>query len=135
MAELQTKRTKASVAQFIAKVPDAGQRADAKRIAAMMKRVTGKKAEMWGPAIVGFGSYVYRKDGGEMPVAAFSPRKGKTVLYIYGLEKQRQLLKEIGSPECGKVCVYVKRLADLNERALEKLVRISVKTVRALEPR
>jgi hypothetical protein len=135
MAELQTKRTKASVAQFIAKVPDAGQRADAKRVAAMMKKVTGKKAEMWGPAIVGFGRYTYRKDGAEMPVAAFSPRKGKLVLYVYELDKHKKLLEEIGSPECGKVCVYIKRLSDVNERALEKLVRISASQARKSKPR
>ena len=135
MAELQTRPTKASVAKFIAKVPDAGQRADAKRVAAMMKKVTGKKAEMWGPAIIGFGRYQYRKDGGEMPVAAFSPRKGKLVLYVYGLHENKKLLEEIGSPPCGKVCVYIKRLSDVNERALEKLVRISANHVRALKPR
>ena len=135
MAELQTRPTGKSVSQFLAKVPDAGMRADAKRVAAMMKKVTGRNAEMWGPAIVGFGRYQYRKDGAEMPLAAFSPRKGKLVLYVYGLDKQKKLLEKIGSPECGKVCVYIKRLSDLNERALEKLVRISAKNARASKPK
>src|ERR1700752_2810329 len=72
MPKLQTQPTGKSVAQFLGKIPDAGMRADAKRVKAIMKKVTGAKAEMWGPAIVGFGRVQYYKDGTEMPELSFS---------------------------------------------------------------
>src|ERR1041384_5333679 len=87
MAENQTKATKQSVTEFIAKIPDATRRADANTLAAMMQKVTKQKPVMWGPAIVGFGSYHYVYDTGregDMPLVSFSPRKAGLVLYVNG---------------------------------------------------
>ena len=135
MAEIKTKPRKASVARFLARIPDAGLRGDAKRLAAMMKKVTGKRGELWGTSIVGFGRFQYRKDGTEWMQVGFAPRKGQLSVYIWNLQREKKLLAELGSPPCGMGCVYIKRLADVNAGALEKLVRASARNARATEPR
>ena len=134
MAELKTQPTRASVTEFVAGIEDQQQRADAKKVAAMMRRATGKRAKMWGPSIVGYGSYHYKyasgRDGDFM-ITGFSPRKQALTVYIMpgfsGLEK---LLEKLGKYKTGKSCLYIKRLSDVDEKVLEKLIVDSVRVMR-----
>lgn len=125
-AELKTKPTVISVAAFIDAVADEKQRADANKIAATMERLSGHKPKMWGPSIIGFGSYHYKYDSGregDMCRIGFSPRKGNTVLYLVdGFEGQLALLEKLGKHKTGKSCLYIKRLSDVDEAVLEQLV-------------
>jgi hypothetical protein len=128
MAQNKTKATKASVADFVAAIPDDAKRADAKALIKMMQAATGEKAKLWGPSIVGFGShhYVYESGReGDMPVVAFSPRKPAIVLYI-GATQEPALLAELGKHTTGKGCLYIKRLADVDTAVLERLIAKSV---------
>lgn len=136
MAELKTKVTKASVAKYIGDIADPQRRADCKRVAAMMQKATGAKAEMWGPSIVGFGRWRFRgrKDAAEWPRLAFSPRKANLTLYVLnGFKGQDALLAKMGSPACGISCVYVKRLDDLHVPTLAKVMAESLKKLKQME--
>ena len=125
-AENKTKPTKISVTGFIDALPDESKRTDAKALVKLMQKATGQKPEMWGPSIIGFGSYHYRYDSGregDMPLVGFSPRKAATVLY--GLHQEGEstdLLEKLGKHTSGKGCLYVKKLADVDLRVLETLV-------------
>jgi Domain of unknown function (DU1801) len=125
-AELKTKPTIISVSTFIDAVADEKQRADAHKIAATMERLSGHKPKMWGPSIIGFGSYHYKYDSGregDMCRIGFSPRKGNTVLYLVdGFEGHAALLEKLGKHKTGKSCLYIKRLSDVDESVLEQLV-------------
>lgn len=130
MAELQTKLTGKSVAAFVNTIPPE-RRADSKRILTMMKRVTGKKAEMWGPAIVGFGRYHYRSASGregDWMLTAFSPRKQSlTVYFMSGFKALEPLLKKLGKfKRSGGGCLYIKKLDDIDPKVLEKMIKTSV---------
>ena len=125
MAEIKTKATKVSVDAFIAAVPDPVRRVDAQILVALMERVSGEPPQMWGPTIIGFGSYRYQYEsghGGEMCRLGFSPRKAEQVLYVLGGE-QDALLAQLGRHRRGKGCLYVKKLADVDMGVLETLVR------------
>jgi Domain of unknown function (DU1801) len=125
-SELKTRPTVIDVTAFIDAVADEKQRADAHQIAAMMKRVSGQSPKMWGPSIIGFGSYHYKYDSGREGVMCrigFSPRKGNTVLYLIGgFEGQAALLTKLGKHKIGESCLYIKRLSDLDETTLEQLI-------------
>jgi len=123
MAENKTKATKLSVASFIAGVKDKAQQADAKSLVKMLESLTGEKATMWGPSIIGFGSYHYKYDTGregDMPLVGFSPRKGNTAIYLQcgftGAEALRAKLDQ--EP---KGCMYIKKLADVDQKVLQQL--------------
>lgn len=126
MAELKTKATEAGVADFIAAVPDDTRRKDADAICAMMARLTGEEPKMWGPSIIGFGSYRYTYDSGhsgEMCRIGFSPRKAELVLYVLtGKPEQEALLARLGKHRTGKSCLYIKKLADVELAVVEQLV-------------
>jgi len=126
MPENKTKPTSASVAEFIAAVPDETRRADAKVLLKMMRQATGEKPKMWGPTIVGFGSVHYRYASGregEMPRIAFSPRKPSSVLYgLIGFKGADSLLEKLGPHSTGKGCLYIKRLANVDLAILERLI-------------
>ena len=126
MAENKTLATKASVTAFVDKIADPAKRADAKALVKLMQKATGEKPAMWGPSIVGFGSYHYVYESGregDMPLVGFSPRKAATVLYVRaGTPGMEALLAKLGKHTAGKGCVYVKKLADVDEAVLEKLV-------------
>ena len=125
MAETKTKPTQASVDEFIAAVPDETRRADAKAVAAMLRRVTGLEPQMWGPSIIGFGSYHYQYDSGHEGVMCrigFSPRKGQTVLYVLtGRDGEAALLAKLGKHKTGKSCLYVNKLGDVDMEVLEEM--------------
>jgi hypothetical protein len=135
MAEPKTKPTKESVSQFLANISEPGTRSDAKRIAAIMRRVTGKPGEMWGTGYVGFGRFQYKKDGTEWAQVGFAPRKESITLYLAsGLDGLEKYLEKLDNPDCGKSCIYIPALAELSEPALEKLLRASVRKTRAMKP-
>ena len=135
MAELKTKQTAASVSAFIAAQKDPALRKDCKALVKLMSAVTKAKPKLWGSSIVGFGSYHYRYASGregEWMLLGFSPRKQALTLYVMGgFEDEQALLQNLGTFKTGKACLYVKRLADLEPKALEKLLRRSVKAVKA----
>ncbi len=138
MAELKTKRTKASVTAFINGIDDEGRRKDARELVRMMKRATGEKPTMFGTSIVGFGSYHYRYASGregDWCVTGFSPRKTSLTLYIMpGFAKYTALLKKLGKHKTAKSCLYIKKLEDVDAAVLEKLVSRSVADIRKMYP-
>ncbi|HEY7070377.1 MAG TPA: DUF1801 domain-containing protein [Acidimicrobiales bacterium] len=123
------------MAAFVAGLADERRRADSERLIALMTDVTGEAATMWGPSIIGFGSYHYRYASGregDAPLASFSPRKSNLTLYVSAGEDTRAgLLARLGPHTTGKSCVYVKRLSDLDEQALIELIRAGVAFARA----
>lgn len=134
MAELKTRPTRVSVTEFLAGIDDRQQRADAKKVAAMMRRATGKRAKMWGASIVGYGSYHYKyasgRDGDFM-ITGFSPRKQALTVYIMpGFSSFKKLMEKLGKYKTGKSCLYIKRLSDIDENVLEKLITESVRHMR-----
>jgi len=138
MAEAKTKKTTASVADFLNAIEDEGRRADAKAIVKLMKEVTGEKPAMWGPAIVGFGAYAYTYESGrkgDWPIICFSPRKANLTLYIMsGFAEYAPLMKKLGKHKSGKACLYINRLSDVDPVVLRELVERSVAYVRAKYP-
>lgn len=125
MAEIKTKATEVSVDEFIAALPVPQRREDAKKVRAMFERLTGEPATMWGPTIIGFGSYRYQYESGHsgtMCRMGFSPRKAELVLYVLtGFAGQPDLLARLGKHKTGKVCLYIKKLADVDETVLEEI--------------
>ena len=135
MAELKTKATKDSVADFLNAVEDDERRKDCKTVAKIMQKATGAKPKMWGPSIIGFGDHSYKNArGGSVDwfLAGFSPRKKDLTLYIMsGFAGYHDLMASLGKHSTGKSCLYIKRLADVDLDVLEKLVRDSVKHMKA----
>ena len=123
MAELKTRPTGVSVDAFLDGVADPGRRADAHKVRALMERLSGEPATMWGPTIVGFGRYRYKYDSGhegEMARIGFSPRAKELVFYLF--PRRQALMDRLGKYRTGKSCLYIKRLADVDEAVLEELV-------------
>jgi hypothetical protein len=135
MAENKTKATKLSVSAFIDAIADESRRKDAKALVKVMESAAGEKPTMWGPSIIGFGSYHYKYVSGregDMPVVAFSPRKAATVLYgMNAAVDSKALLAKLGKHTAGKGCVYIKKLADVDQQVLKTLVTKSVAATRA----
>ncbi len=131
MAELKTKPTKDSVQGFLKEIPNEQRRKDCQVVLKLMEEVTGAKAEMWGPSIVGFGRYRYKYESGregEWMVTGFSPRKGDLTLYImHGFDEVPDLMKRLGKHKTGKSCLYIKKLDDVDLKVLKQLVKNSVK--------
>ena len=125
-AENKTKVTEQSVTAFINTIEDQGQRTDAKALVKLMQSATGEKPKMWGPSIVGFGSYHYKYESGregDSPVVGFSPRKAATVLYgLTGHSEAQAMLANLGKHTAGKGCLYVKKLADVDQKVLKTMV-------------
>jgi hypothetical protein len=135
MAENKTKQTQSSVAEFIRTIADETKRADATVLVKMMQSATSEKPKMWGPSIIGFGSYHYTYDSGregDMPIVGFSPRKAATVLYLgLGAGGSKALLAKLGKHTAGKGCLYIKKLADVDPKVLESLIQKRVAKMRA----
>ena len=123
--ELKTRETEVSVDDFLEAVPNAQRREDARKVRAMLERVSGEPARMWGPSIVGFGQYHYRYDSGhegDMARIGFSPRASELVLYLVpGFTPYEGLMQRLGKHKTGKCCLYIKRLSDVDEAVLEEL--------------
>jgi hypothetical protein len=124
-----------SVAAFLEACTEEGRRMDAKTLAKLMQRVTGKKPAMWGSSIVGFDTYHYSYESGregDMPVVGFSPRKAASVLYgAIGFDGAEALLAKLGKHTTGKGCLYIKKLADVDMKVLETLLEKAVTAARA----
>ncbi|CAN5720294.1 hypothetical protein BH23GEM10_BH23GEM10_08250 [soil metagenome] len=135
MAELKTKPTEQSVAEFLDAIPDESRRAECRALADLMRRVTGAEAKLWGPAMVGFGSYHYVYESGregDWFLTGFAPRKNNLTLYIMaGFDRYEELMGRLGKHTTGKSCLYVKRLADVDAAVLDELVTASVAHLRA----
>ena len=133
MAENKTKPTDASVKDYIASRASDQQRVDCQELMALLKRVTQKSPRMWGPSIVGYGSYRYTYESGrtgEAPLAGFAIRGRELVVYLDAEgSQQKALLSKVGKHRVGKSCLYFKQLADLDKAVLEQLVAGSVAEV------
>lgn len=138
MADNKTKPTESSVAAFIDALTDQTRRSDARALVKLMQSATGEKATMWGPSIIGFGSYHYTYDSGregDMPLAGFSPRKAATVLYVNTKFQDFEGLRaKLGKHTTSKACIYIKKLADLDQKVLESLIVKSVAAMRERYP-
>ena len=135
MAELKTSPTDKSVETFLESVPDERKRRDCFTVLELMRKVTKSEPRMWGPSIVGFGSYHYRYASGregDWMLTGFSPRKQNLTLYIMtGFDEAEELMARLGKHTTGKSCLYLKRLDDVHLPTLEKLIRGSVRRLKA----
>lgn len=138
MAVNKTKATAVNVTEFIQNIDNEVKRNDSFQLVEIYKSITGFEAKMWGPTIIGFGSYHYKYASGhqgDMPIAAFSPRKDAIVFYISDeIENREQLLEKLGKHKTGKVCVYVKKLADIDLTVLKKLVMATIEDISSKYP-
>ena len=128
MAEVKTKPTEVSVDAFLDGVKHPVRRADGEAIREMMERITGEPAVMWGPSIVGFGAYHYRYASGhegDMCRVGFSPRSANLVLYVGGFPEYEEMLARLGKHKTSKACLYINKLADVDQAVLEEIVRRS----------
>jgi hypothetical protein len=134
MAENKTKPTGASVEEYIASRANEQQRKDCQQLMVLLKKLTRQSPKMWGPSIVGYGSYRYTYESGrtgESPLTGFAIRGRELVVYMVADDdKQKALLTKLGKHKMGKSCLYFKQLADLDKSVLEQLVASSVAGVR-----
>ena len=130
MAELKTKATDASIEEYIASRASGEQAADCKTLMAILKKVTKHQPKMWGPSIVGYGSYRYAYESGrtgEMCLVGFAIRGRDLVVYLAADGPEQQaLLSKLGKYKMGKACLYFKRLAEVDKKVLEQLVAGSI---------
>ena len=135
MAELKTKKTRASVAAFLNSVEDEQRRRDCKAVAAMMQAATKSKPKMWGPSIVGFGDFEYVNSTKKPQTwfqCGFSPRKAALTLYLMGgYPKDAASLKKIGKVKPGGSCLYIKSLDEVNMAALKDVITASLERVKS----
>lgn len=136
--ELKTKESKQSPTASLNALKDMQKRADAKKLLALFKKATGKPATMWGPSIIGFGSYTYTRsngDVGEFLATGFSPRAQNLSIYILpGYGDHGDLLKKLGPHKLGKSCLYIKKLEDIDLNVLEQLVKAGLADLKKRYP-
>jgi Domain of unknown function (DU1801) len=130
MAELKTKLNDSSVEGFLNTVKDEQKRSDSFELLKIMQEISGEPPKMWGTAIIGFGSYHYVYASGregDWMLAGFSPRKSSISLYLMaGFDRLGDELAQLGKHKVGKGCLYVKRLSDIDEKVLKKMVKKSI---------
>lgn len=138
MAENKTKPTAVKVEDFISSVTSEQKRADAKKLITLFERLTGEKAVMWGPSIIGFGQYHYKYASGregDFMITGFSPRKTALTLYIMaGFSKYEEHLKKLGKFKTGKSCLYIKKLEDIDMDVLSEMILDSVQFIKERYP-
>ncbi|PIC76194.1 hypothetical protein CSV74_11820 [Sporosarcina sp. P19] len=138
MNEPKMKENENSVTDFIESVENEKKKADAYQLLAIFEEVTGYKAKMWGPSIIGFGSYHYKYESGregDAPLVGFSPRKAKISLYLdYESEEREELLENFGKHTKSKACIYVNKLADIDANVLKDLIKHTVEKYQSLYP-
>src|SRR5678815_1158746 len=137
MAEIKTKPTSVNPASFIDAVENEQRRKDGHEVAALMKKITGKPAKMWGPTIVGFDQYHYKYESGhegDMCLTGFSPRKASLVLYLGPVLEDKKLMSKLGKCKTGKGCLYINKLDDIDRDVLRELITKAVLTMRQLYP-
>ncbi len=131
MAELKTKQNDASVEDFLNSVTNETRRKDGIELLKLFKKATGQQPKMWGSSMVGFGQYHYKSERssqeGDWPLIAFSPRKQNLTLYVTmpGVEKNDNLFKKLGKHKTSVGCLYINKLADVDTKVLEQLIRES----------
>jgi hypothetical protein len=132
MAEIKTKQTNADVIEFINTFADTEQkRADSFELLKLMQDFTGFEPKMWGPSIIGFGSYHYKSERsrqeGDWPLVGFSPRKAAISLYVFtGAKEHEYLLEGLGKFKMGKACIYIKKLSDIDQEVLKKIMKTTI---------
>lgn len=130
MAKNKTAPTSLSVTDFINAVDDEQKRKDSFDLVALMRSISGNEPKMWGPSIIGFGSYHYRYASGhegDAPLIGFSPRKAAISLYVFtGLDQHQHLLTSLGKFKMGKACIYVKKLSDIDQSQLKALMKETI---------
>ena len=138
MAKNKTTETESSVPNFINTVEDETKRNDSFELVKLMQNQTGFEPKMWGPSIIGFGSYHYKYDSGhegDAPLVAFSPRKAAISLYCCTSSGDKEdLLSKFGKHKASKGCIYIKKLADIDIEVLKKIISNSVQYVNELYP-
>ena len=133
----KTHRTAASVGAFIDKQPKESVRDDCRALMKLMHALTGEEPYMYGPSIVSYGSYHYKYPSGregDAPLLAFSPRKPELVIYLYQEVVGPELLSKLGKHRATKGCLYIKRLADIDMKVLERMCRKSIAAVKKSYP-
>ncbi|MBO9638692.1 MAG: DUF1801 domain-containing protein [Siphonobacter aquaeclarae] len=130
MAKNKTTETNASVEDFLQSVSDETRRNDGRQLLAWMEELSGFPAKLWGPSIIGFGSYHYKYASGhegDMPLIGFSPRKDSQVLYLFqGFPEWEELLARLGKHKTSKACLYIKKLSDIDIAVLKQLITESL---------
>jgi hypothetical protein len=132
MAEIKTKQNDADVRDFIRAFANTEQKQqDSFELLKLMQDCTGYEPKMWGDSIIGFGQYHYKSERsrqeGDWMLVGFSPRKAAISLYVYSnCSGQDELLKDLGKFKMGKACIYIKKLSDINQETLRKLIRSTV---------
>ena len=138
MAKNKTRETSISVDDFVNNVKDEIKRKDSFDLIKLIKKQTGLEPKMWGPSIVGFGSYHYKYDSGhegDSPLVGFSPRASAITLYLSGhFEKREELLEKLGKHKTDKGCIYVKKLDDVSIETLQKMITNHIKHIQKLYP-
>ncbi|MFV8343535.1 DUF1801 domain-containing protein [Flavobacterium sp. XS2P39] len=136
MAKNKTIQTDSNVAEFIGNVENEVKRNDSFKLIEIFKSITGFEPKMWGPSIIGFGSYHYKYASGhegDAPLAGFSPRKDSLVLYFATEFQERQeRLAQLGKHKSSKVCVYVKKLDDVDTEVLKIMIRNSINSIKQM---
>lgn len=132
MAEPKTKQTNADVNEFIMSFAETEQKQkDSFELVKLMQDITGHEPKMWGPSIIGFGVYHYKSERssqeGDWPLLGFSPRKAAISLYVFsGSDEHRYLLEKLGKFKMGKACIYIKKLSDIDQAELVKLMQATI---------
>lgn len=138
MSENKTKQTAEAVAEFIAQVEHPTRRADAHVLDDLFRKITSWTPKMWGPTMVGYGSYHYIYDSGrsgDCMATGFSPRKAALSIYIMpGYADFDEILARLGKYKIGKACLYINKLADVDMEVLEELIRAGLKDLEAKWP-
>jgi len=139
MAKNKTTETNASIVDFISTfVEDESKRNDAFELIKIMQQITHFEPKMWGPSIIGFGSYHYKYASGhegDAPRVGFSPRKAAISLYIYTSPENRdELLSKLGKHKASKGCIYIKKLADIDVEVLKEMISVSLEDLKKLYP-
>ena len=130
MAKTKTTETTKSVLSFIKTVEDKQRQTNCLELVEIFKKQSGFEPKMWGPSIIGFGSYHYKYESGhegDAPLVAFSPRKSEFSLYIANFDGKEELLKKFGKHKTAKACVYIKKVEDINIDILKKMITGSIK--------
>jgi len=138
MAKNKTTETESSVTDFINAIEDTAKRNDSFELVKIMQEESGFEPKMWGPGIIGFGSYHYKYDSGhegDAPLVAFSPRKAAISLYCYTTtENKEELLSKLGKHKASKACIYIKKLTDIDTEILRKIILLSIENLNRLYP-
>jgi hypothetical protein len=136
-AENKTKATEVSADAFIDAIADPQRRADARAVRALMERLSGQPATMWGPSIVGFGVYHYHYESGRegtMARISFSPRAKELALYGLGVLRHPEIVARLGKHKTGKGCLYIQKFAEVDEAVLAELIATAWADLKVLHP-